>query len=60
VQSEGTADSIGSVLCRTADQLDAIAIVMARKSRTRLAEFFLGSVTNFCTHHSRQAVLVVH
>jgi nucleotide-binding universal stress UspA family protein len=60
VTSEASSDSIGSVLCRTADQLGAIAIVMARRSRSKLQELFLGSITSFCTHHSQQPVLCVH
>lgn len=60
LQSDASSDSIGSVLCRTADQLGAIAIVMARRSRSKLQEFFLGSITSFCTHHSQQPVLCVH
>lgn len=60
VQSDASSDSIGSVLCRTADQLGAIAIVMARRSRSKLQELFLGSITSFCTHHSQQPVLCVH
>lgn len=60
ITSDAGSDSIGSVLCRTADQLGAIAIVMARRSRSKLQEFFLGSITSFCTHHSQQPVLCVH
>ena len=42
-------DSIGNVICRKADEVDAAAVVMASHTRSKLTEFVLGSVTNYCT-----------
>lgn len=53
-------DSIGNVLCKKAQELKAVAIVMASHSKTSLQQFFLGSVTDYCTHHCSLPVLVVH
>jgi nucleotide-binding universal stress UspA family protein len=47
------------VLCKKADELEAVAIVMASHNKGRMAEFFLGSVTNYCTHHSHRPVVIV-
>lgn len=58
-QSEVDTESVGHVLCKKADELDAVAIVMASHNKGRMAEFFLGSVTNYCTHHSHRPVVIV-
>ena len=49
MQAEVDTESIGTVLCRKAESLDAAAIVVSCEARSRLQEFFLGSITNFCT-----------
>lgn len=59
LQSEVDTESVGHVLCKKADELDAVAIVMASHSKGRMAEFFLGSVTQYCTHHSKRPVVIV-
>eukprot|EP00884_Botryococcus_braunii_P002094 jgi/Botrbrau1/11886/Bobra.126_2s0019.1 len=59
VRADVDTDSIGNVVCRKVDELKATALIMASHSKTKLQEFFLGSVTNFCTHHCRKPVLVV-
>lgn len=59
IQSEVDTESVGHVLCKKADELDAVAIVMASHNKGRMAEFFLGSVTNYCTHHSHRPVVIV-
>ncbi len=48
-QGEVDTDSIGNVICRKAREVDAAAVVMASHTRSKLTEFFLGSVTNYCT-----------
>jgi nucleotide-binding universal stress UspA family protein len=53
-------DSIGEVLCARAVDLDATAVIMASHNKGRIKEFFLGSVTSYCTHHCKQPVLVLH
>ena len=59
VKAEVDADSIGSVVCRKASDLGAAALVMASHTKSKLQEFFLGSVTNYCCHHCVCPVLVV-
>ena len=59
VKAEVDADSIGSVVCRKAKDLGAAALVMASHTKSKLQEFFLGSVTNYCCHHCSAPVLVV-
>ena len=53
-------DSIGVVLVKLAEQLNAAALVLAKHDKGRLSEFLLGSVTRYVTHHCRQPVLVMH
>ncbi|KAK9828007.1 hypothetical protein WJX81_008304 [Elliptochloris bilobata] len=53
VKGEVDTDSIGNVICRKADEVDAAAVVMASHTRSKLTEFVLGSVTNYCTHHCK-------
>ena len=48
-QGEVDTDSIGNVICRKAVEVDAAAVVMASHTRSKLTEFVLGSVTNYCT-----------
>jgi nucleotide-binding universal stress UspA family protein len=59
IKSEVDTESVGHVLCKKADELEAVAIVMASHNKGRMAEFFLGSVTNYCTHHSHRPVVIV-
>lgn len=59
VKADVDTDSIGNVVCRKAGDLGAAALVMASHSKSRLQEFFLGSVTAYCCHHSPAPVLVV-
>jgi nucleotide-binding universal stress UspA family protein len=58
-QSEVDTESVGHVLCKKADDLDAIGIVMASHNKGRMAEFFLGSVTQYCTHHAKRPIIIV-
>ncbi|WIA13620.1 hypothetical protein OEZ86_006880 [Tetradesmus obliquus] len=53
-------DSIGALVCRRAEGIDAVAVVMAKHSRGTIKEFFIGSVTNYACHHCKQPVLVLH
>lgn len=59
VKSEVDTDSVGHVLCKKAEELDVFCVVMASHNKGKLAEFFLGSVTQFCVHHSKKPVAVV-
>lgn len=60
VKSEVDTDSVGHVLCKKAEELDAVCLVLASHSKGKIAEFFLGSVTQFCVHHSTKPVAIVH
>lgn len=53
-------DSIGEAICKRAEALQAAAVVMAKHQRGAIAEFFLGSVTKYCTHHCKQPLVVLH
>jgi len=53
-------DTIGAVICRRADAVNATVVVMAKHTRGAIKEFFVGSATNYCTHHCKQPVLVLH
>jgi nucleotide-binding universal stress UspA family protein len=59
VKADVDTDSIGNVVCRKAGDLGAAALVMASHSKSKLQTFFLGSVTQYCCHHSPAPVLVV-
>lgn len=60
VKSDTDTDSIGNVVCQRAEALAVVAVVMAGHSKSKVGDFFMGSVTNFCTHHCKKPVLVVH
>jgi len=53
-------DSIGSIVCKRAEQLNAAAVVMAKHNKGSIQEFFVGSVCNYCTHHCKTPVLIMH
>lgn len=53
-------ESIGSIICKRADQLNAVVVVLAKHNRGRVKEFFVGSVASYCTHHCKSPVLVMH
>ena len=46
------------MVCARADTLGAAAIVLSKHNKGKVAEFFLGSVTNYCTHHARHPIVV--
>ena len=51
-QSEVDTDSIGNVLCKKAQDLKAVAIVMASHSKSSLQQFFLGRCAQSCPQWS--------
>ncbi len=53
-------DSIGEIICVRAEELKSPAVVMAKHNQASIKEFFLGSVTKYCTHHCKQPVIVLH
>eukprot|EP00879_Flechtneria_rotunda_P003518 GHRR01003749.1.p1 GENE.GHRR01003749.1~~GHRR01003749.1.p1 ORF type:complete len:162 (+),score=36.49 GHRR01003749.1:210-695(+) len=52
--------SIGVLVCKRAEQLNAVVVVMAKHSRGPIQEWFIGSATNYACHHCKQPVLVLH
>lgn len=46
-------------ICNVARSWDADLIVMGRRGRRGLSEFFLGSVSNYVLHHASCSVLIV-
>lgn len=52
-------DSIGEVICKRAEAINAASVVMASHNKGPIKEFFLGSVTKYATHHCKQPVLVL-
>eukprot|EP01023_Acetabularia_acetabulum_P009686 TRINITY_DN14383_c0_g1_i14.p3 TRINITY_DN14383_c0_g1~~TRINITY_DN14383_c0_g1_i14.p3 ORF type:complete len:156 (+),score=26.14 TRINITY_DN14383_c0_g1_i14:551-1018(+) len=60
IKSEVDTDSIGEVVCKKSEELQACAVVMAKHQKSKVTEFFLGSVTNYCMHRCTRPVVVVH
>ncbi|GAA6617949.1 universal stress protein [Scytonema sp. NUACC26] len=52
--------SPGRVICNLARNWNADLIVLGRRGRSGLTEFFLGSVSNYVLHHAPCSVHVVH
>jgi nucleotide-binding universal stress UspA family protein len=59
IKSETDTESVGHVLVKKADALNACFLALATNSRSRVAEIFLGSVTQHVLHNSRRPVVVV-
>lgn len=59
IKSETDTESVGHVLVKKADALNAAFLALATNSRSRVAELFLGSVTQHVLHNSRRPVVVV-
>ena len=60
IKFETDSDSIGTVLCKKAEELKAAVLVVARHDKSKLQQFFLGSVSSFCIEHCKRPVLVHH
>jgi len=41
-------DSIGSIICKRAEQVNASAVIMAKHTKGMIKEFIVGSATNYC------------
>jgi nucleotide-binding universal stress UspA family protein len=50
----------GRMICELATVWNADLIVMGRRGRSGIAEFFLGSISNYVLHHSPCSVQIVH
>ena len=47
-------------ICEFAQTVNADLIVIGSHGRSGLSELFLGSVSNYVSHHVSSAVLIVH
>ncbi|MTJ08083.1 MULTISPECIES: universal stress protein [unclassified Anabaena] len=52
--------SPGRKICELATVWNADLIIIGRRGRSGLAEFFLGSVSNYVLHHAPCSVQIVH
>ena len=61
VQSEFTqhVGDPGDTICTIAQTWNADLIMMGRRGRSGISEFFLGSVSNYVMHHAHCSVLIV-
>lgn len=50
----------GRTICDLAQSWDADLVVMGRRDRSNLTEWFLGSVSNYVIHHVSCSVYLVH
>jgi nucleotide-binding universal stress UspA family protein len=55
-----TTGNPGRMICELANNWNADLIMMGRRGRSGLAEFFLGSVSNYVLHHAACSVQIVH
>jgi nucleotide-binding universal stress UspA family protein len=52
--------SPGTIICKLAREWDADLIVVGRRGRSGITEFFLGSVSNYVLHHAHCSVLTIN
>lgn len=52
--------SISGAICDVAEDRQAAAVVIAGYGKGPIAEFLLGSVTNYVTHHCTRPTVVFH
>ena len=50
----------GTVICDLARSWEADLIIVGRRGRSGLTEFFLGSVSNYVLHHTPCSTLTIH
>ncbi len=50
----------GRMICELAKNWNADLIMMGRRGRSGVAEFFLGSVSNYVLHHAPCSVQIIH
>eukprot|EP01025_Chloroclados_australasicus_P064976 TRINITY_DN877_c0_g1_i1.p1 TRINITY_DN877_c0_g1~~TRINITY_DN877_c0_g1_i1.p1 ORF type:complete len:386 (-),score=40.68 TRINITY_DN877_c0_g1_i1:340-1497(-) len=52
---------VGEVICKKSADLEARMIVMgAPTKKSPMADFFMGSISSYCSHHSQVPVAVLH
>lgn len=53
-------DSIGKLICFRAEESATPAVIMSKHNQGAIKEFFMGSVTKYCTQHCKQPVVILH
>jgi hypothetical protein len=53
-------DSIGAVICKRAEQLQAAVVMMAKHNKGALRDFFVGSATTYVNDHAVCPVIVMN
>jgi nucleotide-binding universal stress UspA family protein len=51
---------IGDRICELAEELNAAAVVVGAHRKSMLAEFMMGSISNFLVHQCSKPVVVLH
>lgn len=57
---ENSWETIAEVICNTTESLDATCLLIASHGKNPMQELLLGSVSNYCTHHCKKPVLIIH
>lgn len=60
IKYETDTESVGNVICKKSEELNATLVVIAKHNQSKMHELFLGSVTNFCISHCSRPCLVYH
>lgn len=59
IKSEVDTSSVGHIICQKAEELRASSVLMGNHNKGPLAEFFMGSVSQYVTHHCKVPVVIV-
>lgn len=59
VKSETDTSSVGHIICQKAEEIHAACILMGNHNKGPLAEFFMGSVSQYVTHHCKVPVVIM-
>eukprot|EP01024_Parvocaulis_polyphysoides_P006260 TRINITY_DN11638_c0_g2_i2.p1 TRINITY_DN11638_c0_g2~~TRINITY_DN11638_c0_g2_i2.p1 ORF type:complete len:379 (+),score=49.90 TRINITY_DN11638_c0_g2_i2:128-1264(+) len=52
--------SVGYLICKKCEEIGASALLIRSHNKGPLHEFFMGSVSSFCTHNCKDPVVVLH
>eukprot|EP01025_Chloroclados_australasicus_P031849 TRINITY_DN3225_c0_g2_i1.p1 TRINITY_DN3225_c0_g2~~TRINITY_DN3225_c0_g2_i1.p1 ORF type:complete len:371 (-),score=54.99 TRINITY_DN3225_c0_g2_i1:2639-3751(-) len=55
-----SSEALGDIICNHCKDIGAAAVVVASHNKGSVQEFFMGSVSSFCAHHSKVPVVVLH
>mmetsp|Transcript_25221 Transcript_25221/g.54824 ORF Transcript_25221/g.54824 Transcript_25221/m.54824 type:complete len:162 (+) Transcript_25221:155-640(+) len=59
IKSETDSESVGHIICQKAFDLNATAVVMGNHNKGPVREFFMGSVSQYITHHCKRPVIII-